>query len=83
MRKRLLVVKMLLLFFINQAALAQTADTTTRALLQYFNYYSIKTSHTLMFVHLDKTVYVNNDNIWFTAYLLNCTKVNWPDHKVI
>jgi hypothetical protein len=47
----------------------------------------------LLFVHFDKTLYTNNDNVWFTAYLLNCAKpqlhntlsvslVNDIDHKV-
>ena len=46
-----------------------------------------------LFVHFDKTLYTNNDNVWFTAYLLNCAKpqlyntlsvslVNDIDHKV-
>lgn len=83
MRKWLLVAKIMLLLFVSQVTFAQTADTVIASLQRQFTYYSIKKANTLMFVHLDKTVYVNNDNIWFTAYLLNCPKVNWPDHKVI
>ena len=25
-----------------------------------------------LFAHFDKTLYTNNENVWFTAYLLNC-----------
>ncbi len=28
-------------------------------------------SSSLLFAHFDKTIYTNNDNVWFTAYLLN------------
>ncbi len=31
--------------------------------------YGIKKQRTVLFVHFDKTIYTNNDNVWFTAYL--------------
>jgi hypothetical protein len=36
------------------------------------NLYGIKNQSPLLFVHFDKNVYSNNENIWFAAYLLNC-----------
>ncbi len=35
--------------------------------------YSINKPASILFVHYDKTIYTNNENIWFTAYLLNDT----------
>jgi hypothetical protein len=35
-----------------------------------FNY-STKSKSSLLFVHFDKNVYTNNDQVWFTGYLLN------------
>jgi hypothetical protein len=80
MRKLLLVAKMLLLIFISQAAFAQTADTVIASLQRQFHYYNIKKANSLMFVHLDKTAYVNNDMMWFTAYLLNHA-TSRPDNR--
>lgn len=83
MQKALITVQVLLLLLAGQSVWAQKQDTTIHALQQQFNYYNIQKSNTLMFVHLDKGVYLNNDNIWFTAYLLNCPKTGWPGHQVI
>lgn len=83
MRKALLIAKILLLLCLSQLTYAQTADTINHTLLQQFNFYSLKKANTLMFVHLDKTVYVNNDMIWFTAYLLNCTRADLDNHKIL
>lgn len=83
MRKALLIAKMILLVFISRGTFAQTVDSISTSLQRQFKYYSIEKASTLMFVHLDKTVYVNNDMIWFTAYLLNCTKADLNNHKVL
>ncbi|RYY06061.1 MAG: hypothetical protein EOP43_07365, partial [Sphingobacteriaceae bacterium] len=40
------------------------------------NWYKQTHPATTLFAHFDKTVYTNNENVWFTAYLLNCTKVD-------
>lgn len=56
--------------------------------------YGAKQHKPLLFVHFDKTVYSNNDNVWFTAYVLNnvdsinytalsLTLVNDNDHSVV
>lgn len=31
---------------------------------------------TVLFAHFDKTVYTNNENVWFTTYLLNVANLN-------
>ncbi|GAB2978127.1 hypothetical protein GCM10027049_11910 [Mucilaginibacter puniceus] len=38
--------------------------------------YGIKHHTPEMFVHFDKTVYSNNENVWLTAYLLDSTGIN-------
>ncbi len=35
------------------------------------NLYGIKNQSPLLFIHFDKTIYSNNENVWFTAYLFN------------
>src|ERR1700754_3650267 len=34
-------------------------------------WYSLQKSPQILFAHFDKTVYTQNENVWFTAYLLN------------
>lgn len=36
---------------------------------------------TTLFAHFDKTIYTNNENVWFTAYLLNA--VNFNQHSIL
>jgi len=73
----------LILIGSSKISFAQSAVGTTSTLAQHLQYYAAKKSNTLMFVHLDKTVYVNNENIWFTAYLLNCNTVELQRHQVL
>src|SRR5476651_2507834 len=42
------------------------ADT----LIKKFSYYRSKKPPGVLFAHFDKTIYTNNENVWFTAYLL-------------
>lgn len=49
---------------------AKLADTIQHKL----SLYQQKNPASLLFVHFDKTLYSNNENVWFTAYLLNCNK---------
>jgi hypothetical protein len=53
---------------------AQTAHEIPDSLLSKITYYGIKRSPSVLFAHFDKTIYVNNENVWFTAYLLNYDK---------
>lgn len=36
-----------------------------------------------LFLHIDKTVYTENEPIWFSAYLLNNDSVDFSKHKVL
>ncbi|HEY9001400.1 MAG TPA: hypothetical protein VIM89_08605, partial [Mucilaginibacter sp.] len=53
---------------------AQTGSGAPDSLLSKITYYGIKKSQSVLFAHFDKTIYVNNENAWFTAYLLNYNK---------
>jgi len=39
--------------------------------------YGIKHAQNLIYAHFDKTVYTNNENVWFTAYLLKRESPNY------
>jgi hypothetical protein len=47
------------------------ADTLRRKMALYQQMHPSST----LFVHFDKTLYTNNENVWFTAYLLNISKL--------
>ena len=58
---------------------AQSEKNFEDSLITKINYYNIVKSASILFAHFDKTIYVNNENIWFTAYLLNYDKkINNP-----
>jgi hypothetical protein len=44
----------------------QTPDVTSK-----INLYSIKKQAPVLFIHFDKNVYSNNENVWFTGYFFN------------
>ncbi|GAA4336502.1 hypothetical protein GCM10023149_45360 [Mucilaginibacter gynuensis] len=60
---------MLLLFSGN--LYARTGTDSLEALLKNFEYYSLKKSASLLFVHFDKTVYTKNEQVWFSGYMLS------------
>ncbi|HEY4322685.1 MAG TPA: hypothetical protein VGN20_01835 [Mucilaginibacter sp.] len=53
---------------------AQTTVQETDSLVNKIHYYGIKQSRSVLFVHFDKNVYVSDENVWFTAYLLGYNK---------
>jgi hypothetical protein len=40
-------------------------------------------SSAALFVHTDKTLYTNSENIWFAAYLLNCAPDSINAHRIL
>jgi hypothetical protein len=40
-------------------------------------------SSAALFVHIDKTLYTNSENIWFAAYLLNCGPDSINAHRIL
>lgn len=49
---------------------AKGQDRKLDSVATNLNNYSLSTTHSNLFVHFDKNVYTNNDQVWFTAYLL-------------
>jgi len=63
-----------------KAAKAQNTDENfADSLAKRFDYYRLKNPQSVLFAHFDKTVYTNNENVWFTAYLLNSDKSKLND----
>ncbi len=62
---------------------AQNDNPIVDSIIKYTAYYSVKKSEVLMFTHLDKTVYINNDIMWFTAYLLGVKSRDVNRHEVL
>ena len=49
------------------------------SLTDKIGFYGKKNTSSILFAHFDKNIYVNNENVWFTAYLLNYNKqINNP-----
>jgi len=62
-------------FFMGLSSLfAQDQVNSIDSLIQKIHFYGLKKQSSVLFAHFDKTVYVNNENVWFTAYLLNYDK---------
>lgn len=55
----------LLLFF-----KAGAQDVKLDSVAQNIHHYGLKSAKSSLFVHFDKTIYSNNDQVWFTGYLL-------------
>jgi hypothetical protein len=53
---------------------AQSANIPIDSLTKKIELYGNSKSSSMLFAHFDKTVYVTNENVWFTAYLLNFDK---------
>jgi len=57
----------LLLSCVNLSAQSKLADSIERKMV----WYSLGKPSQTLFVHFDKIVYAQNENVWFTGYLLN------------
>jgi hypothetical protein len=55
-----------LLFWLNVKAQDKTLDSIALNISRY----ALKNAESSLFVHFDKNVYTNNDQVWFTGYLL-------------
>lgn len=73
MKRTSLVLACLFVFLLSTLrTAAQNPDKPVRdSLVKKFEYYRAKKWEGVLFAHFDKTVYTNNENVWFTAYLLN------------
>jgi hypothetical protein len=76
-------IKILLLLLLCGKVSAQSNSAVLDSIIKHADYYRLKKANQLMFVHLDKTVYVNNDVVWFAAYLLDVAAKDLPRHQVL
>ena len=71
----------------------KTGSNFIDSLSNKFAYYRLKKQAGVLYAHFDKTVYTNNENVWFTAYLLmsatsekdsvlSLILINDDDHRV-
>jgi len=68
------------LLFVNNA-LSQTLSD--EAILKKLDIYSKANPSNLLFVHTDKTIYTNNETLWFSAYLIKSETVNPKEHTIL
>jgi hypothetical protein len=75
--------KTLILFALFLTTLAVQAQSIDNALLEEkFEYFNKKQSSGILFLHIDKSVYTNNEKIWFGAYLID-TPQNQASHNLL
>jgi hypothetical protein len=80
LRSRLQYLAFLLLASLSATA-QQNDDAVIDALDSTFQQYAANLQQPDLYLHLDKTIYVHQENIWFTAYLLNNMPVE-PQHTL-
>jgi hypothetical protein len=56
-------------------------STVVDSLDNKISLYGAKNQSPVLFVHFDKTIYSNNEDVWFTAYLLRVA--DYEPHKVL
>lgn len=62
---------------------AQQATDTNETLKQKFEQYSFLKKDDKLFLHTDKTLYTNNETIWFTGYLENSLSHKSNNHNFL
>jgi len=62
---------------------AQVAHEDADPLENQINLYGVKKASPVLFVHLDKTIYTNNETVWFTGYLLNIDAKTIKEHRIL
>jgi len=77
-----LSVSLFLMLLFGNGARAQLLPGYTDTLSQRADWYGKLKAAPVLFAHIDKTVYVNNETIWFAAYLLSPGN-SLTNHQVI
>ena len=62
---------------------AQKDTINNEWLVDKFELYSKSHSSTLLFLHTDKTLYTNNEDIWFSAYLISKGHESLQEHHTL
>lgn len=78
---KFLVVFLFLLGLHNVLSAQQIPNSLTEKLGDKIALYGVKMQSPALFIHFDKNVYTNNENVWFTAYFLNIA--NQKAYKVL
>jgi hypothetical protein len=71
----------LLFLWCTGVAIAQTAGDDNY--LAHLEWYSKSKPSTLLYVHFDKGIYTNNENIWFTAYIIKGGDMPLPQYHTL
>ena len=61
----------------------KTDTLTNESIADKFYLYSKAHSSTLLFLHSDKTIYTNNETIWFSAYLISKNNDELDAHSIL
>jgi hypothetical protein len=62
---------------------AKAQTLSNEALLEKLTIYSKANPSNILFVHTDKTVYTNNETVWFSAYIIKNGVGNLKDHTIL
>lgn len=63
-------------FYFSSQAQNTTAKKLTDDVADKLELYAVKTRSPVLFIHFDKNIYTNNENVWFTGYFLNLTDID-------
>lgn len=69
-------------FLLIGAAYAQS-QITDSLILEKFELHSRLNPSNLLFVHTDKTIYTNNETVWFSAYLIESDRAYSQRHSIL
>ncbi|TCC98020.1 hypothetical protein [Pedobacter psychroterrae] len=72
----------LLISFASVTAL-KAQRLTQSAITEKMQYYNLANPSASLFVHFDKTIYTNNETVWFTGYLIKDNSNNLSKHQVL
>lgn len=73
----------LLTGFGSMALAQQRLQPPADPLAEQFYLYKLSRSQATLFVHFDKTIYTNNETVWFTGYLLNERSAYQKKHNIM
>ncbi|MBB5395898.1 hypothetical protein [Mucilaginibacter sp. AK015] len=74
-----------ILFFLmaSPALFAQDEAELSDTLVAKMNLYGLKDQSPVLFVHFDKNIYTNNEEIWFTGYLISSDINKVKEHHIL
>lgn len=64
-------------------ATAQQGVSSNQLIQQKLAFYAASHHTGALFIHIDKTVYTNNETVWFSAYLIHHTQTDKKLHTVL